>query len=93
MSATAMLSFGTLTALYTVIVKLRNAIQTWNTRAQQVQRARLEQSLARFQKACDEEDMHRSDDALQKAVDQDGFRLLHARPLTKSRDREKTLIR
>ena len=79
MSATAVISVGTLTTLYAAIVKLRNAIQTWNARARQVQQTRLQCSLDRFQRVCDEEDTCRADKALQKTVTESGFRLLQSR--------------
>jgi hypothetical protein len=78
MSVTTAVSFGALTAMYTVIVKLRNAFQTWNTRVHQVHQARLQQSLDKYKRVCDKEDMCRTDVALQKTVQESGFRLLQS---------------
>ena len=71
MSATAIVGVpGIVYGLYQLFTRLRTALDTWNTRMQQVQRERLRHSLRRFQQACDKSSNEAQSEKIKQEVEQ-----------------------
>lgn len=72
--ATALVGIsGLVYGMYQLVTRVRNAINSWNSRMQQVQRARLTQSLQRFQQACDESVRNLQANRLLEELENDGY--------------------